>query len=734
MIKKAEKSKKPKLGTVAKKIIINKKILFIIFFTLLYTVFFIFIHNQLLFTPDFGASDSYHFNLSLKYFLAKQIKNNHLPFWTDKLSAGFPVLAEAQIGSLFFPNIVFLKFFDFVYGYNLLLIFSLFSFTIGSFFLFCELKINYLLAFFLSIILTFNGAIAFRWVHLNLVQTFSFYPWLIFFLFKLKDNKKYGILFSILLSQMIFAGHFQTVFIALFSLIVFWLTYLFFQKKPIKKAIRQILFLIFLILSGILFSLPQILSTYNLSKLSNRGLFLDYDTTTSFPLNWINLINFFNPYFFGNPKNGTYPPFSSSWGIFWENTPYVGGIFFALFIFSLILSYKKRLIPKDFYLYFFLSLFFLFIALGKNSFLYFIYNFPPFNFFRTPSKFLLITNFFLIFSFSVIINQLFNKSNLKVKILIVFFLILSISQLLLIVFQYHLFLPAKSVLSSPEIANYIKNNQMILSLGQEDDWNTIFIRSGWDEKKDINGYLFLKNFLYPNSNLLFDKKIFGVNTGGLKIKRVEYINELIKNQIKFNNQEIFISDNLNDFFDVLGIKYIISPKKINSHHFYLKKKLKDHNFSIYLYERKNSDFEIFYIPKYGKKIEYLNDFMEKILAGKVSEENAFVEDYQQDFMQNELPNIKEIKANDTSITIEGDFKSKTLLVFRKNYFPSWEAFLDGKKTKIYKTNLIQMGIFIPQGQHKIKLQFKDQAFILGAILSLIYLPVFLLIINKLKSI
>jgi hypothetical protein len=373
---------------------------------------------------------------------------------------------------------------------------------------------------------------------------------------------------------MIFAGHFQTVFIALFSLIVFWLTYLFFQKKPIKKAIRQILFLIFLILSGILFSLPQILSTYNLSKLSNRGLFLDYDTTTSFPLNWINLINFFNPYFFGNPKNGTYPPFSSSWGIFWENTPYVGGIFFALFIFSLILSYKKRLIPKDFYLYFLLSLFFLFIALGKNSFLYFIYNFPPFNFFRTPSKFLLITNFFLIFSFSVIINQLFNKSNLKVKILIVFFLILSISQLLLIVFQYHLFLPAKSVLSSPEIANYIKNNQMILSLGQEDDWNRIFIRSGWDEKKDINGYLFLKNFLYPNSNLLFDKKIFGVNTGGLKIKRAEYINDLIKNQIKFNYQEIFISDNLKDLFDVLGIKYIISPKKINSHHFYLKKKIK----------------------------------------------------------------------------------------------------------------------------------------------------------------
>jgi len=60
--------------------------------------------------------------------------------------------------------------------------------------------------------------------------------------------------------------------------------------------------------------------------------------------------------------------------------------------------------------------------------------------------------------------------------------------------------------------------------------------------------------------------------------------------------------------------------------------------------------------------------------------------------------------------------------------------LDGKKTKIYKTNLIQMGIFIPQGQHKIKLQFRDQAFILGAILSLIYLPVFLLILNKLKSI
>src|SRR3989338_8046867 len=93
--------------------------------------------SRLFMIPDFGQSDVYHFNLPLKDILHKSLANNRWPLWTENLAAGFPVLAEGQIGTFYLPNLVLFKFLPLVPAYNLNLLLSFFTASSGMYF-FCR--------------------------------------------------------------------------------------------------------------------------------------------------------------------------------------------------------------------------------------------------------------------------------------------------------------------------------------------------------------------------------------------------------------------------------------------------------------------------------------------------------------------------------------------------------------------------------------------------------------------
>ena len=79
--------KKPNDGTIAEKRTSRRSnFICIVLIILAYLAFFFLMRDKLLFTPYFGESDAYHFNLSLKHFLSQNLKNNTLPFWTNQLS------------------------------------------------------------------------------------------------------------------------------------------------------------------------------------------------------------------------------------------------------------------------------------------------------------------------------------------------------------------------------------------------------------------------------------------------------------------------------------------------------------------------------------------------------------------------------------------------------------------------------------------------------------------------
>jgi uncharacterized membrane protein YfhO len=66
------------------------------------------------------------------------------------------------------------------------------------------------------------------------------------------------------------------------------------------------------------------------------------------------------------------------------------------------------------------------------------------------------------------------------------------------------------------------------------------------------------------------------------------------------------------------------------------------------------------------------------------------------------------KYSDNSVYIKTSNKDKGFLVFSDVYYPTWNATIDGKTTKIYQTNHAFRGIFVPKGNHTIV--FHDNLF------------------------
>jgi hypothetical protein len=76
--------------------------------------------------------------------------------------------------------------------------------------------------------------------------------------------------------------------------------------------------------------------------------------------------------------------------------------------------------------------------------------------------------------------------------------------------------------------------------------------------------------------------------------------------------------------------------------------------------------------------------------------------------------------------------SDKILVISETFYPGWKAFLDGKQAKIYRANYAFRAVFIPKGEHQLRLVYDPWSFRLGGWLSLLGIIVcaFLLLIRK----
>ncbi|MBX9687527.1 MAG: hypothetical protein K2X27_12540, partial [Candidatus Obscuribacterales bacterium] len=81
-------------------------------------------------------------------------------------------------------------------------------------------------------------------------------------------------------------------------------------------------------------------------------------------------------------------------------------------------------------------------------------------------------------------------------------------------------------------------------------------------------------------------------------------------------------------------------------------------------------------------------------------------------------------------------QTPALLVLADHFYPGWVAELDGKEVEILKVNMLNQGVLVPPGSHKLKVAFKPRSLYagtIGAALSLMSFLLFYFFLNSLNT-
>lgn len=186
------------------------------------------------------------------------------------------------------------------------------------------------------------------------------------------------------------------------------------------------------------------------------------------------------------------------------------------------------------------------------------------------------------------------------------------------------------------------------------------------------------------------------------------------------------------YFDLANIRYVITEKLIadkpKDFELVLDKELK-------IYENKT------FLPR-----TYIVHIIKKAADFKESAtliQNASFDYWNSAVVESEKPlldvsaladksAVKIINYQPRKITLKTEDKAAGFLILTDSFYYGWQAFIDGKETKIYPANLMFRGIFLPPGFHYVEFNYQPWWFFISGAISLLTIFVVLLIIIKPK--
>ena len=177
----------------------------------------------------------------------------------------------------------------------------------------------------------------------------------------------------------------------------------------------------------------------------------------------------------------------------------------------------------------------------------------------------------------------------------------------------------------------------------------------------------------------------------------------------------------------MGVRYIInsddpalSPKDIHTPTF-LEKIWQDKNFTIY--ENKNV------LPRSFLADSYIVETKKEMILKKLYDPQSNLKNTL--ILEEKIPNFEPKHSAENTVQIlnytpqKVDIKTSSqtdkLLFLSDNFYPGWEAKIDGLKTKIYRADYAFRTVPVPAGNHQVSFKYKPLSFKLGLIISVLTL-------------
>lgn len=677
--------------------------------------------SQVYVTPGYTKSDLLHFNFPVKELLSQSLKNNSLPIWTDLIGTGFPVLAESQVQAFSLINIILFKVFPTVIAFNAGYVVSFLLFSLGMYLVARDQGYSRFTSFLCSFLFTFSGFNIVRIQHYNTLSGICYMPFIFLFTKRFIKNRNTSpwLVLPFLISQFMLSAHMQTIFLtSVFFLIVFSVWRFMYKPPQLSRETKIRMIIIILISLGL--SFIQLLPTFEYFTQSERGNLIKLFTTTKTGLSGYNFIQFIQPYFYGDIRNGTYSLINNDPN-FWESFNYIGILPFILATLSLFYVKKNRRIA----LFWIVMLILIILAFEGNSPLYLFYALPPLSFFHIYVRFLPYIFFLLIlltgFVYQKIVDRLVAKPLFKYLVALTIIAI-SFIDLWRFASSYNPSDNVSEILQTPQTARYLSEHKpgRVYSLGSETLWRPIFTSYGW---KDINRYKYAINMLNPNVNMIYNVPNTDVYAGFFLQKQL-FVNSLIRSDFDMDNQTTTASLSATGItmLRLTGTDYVITPFVLTNPElnrvFDVKSPYKDLG-DIHIYNLPTA-MHRYYIAYRIASVSGMRETAVNLNDPSWGQKyDAIINDGDRRLISNKPPNTNiEVKAyTDTNKIFYYNSDNDGYFLLLTYLYPGWEAKVDGKKTSIVNGNISSIAVFAPKGAHRIEFTFVPKSLYLGAVVS-----------------
>lgn len=708
-----------------------------------------------------------------KEFSVRMFKSFEFPLWNPYNFSGNPHLASLQSGSFYPLNIIFFIF-PYLAAWTIFILLQSILAGIFTFLFARELKLSMKSSFFSALVFAFSSYSVVWMEYGNMDHSIVWMPFAMWL--TLKNLQKPTILKSIAISLAltfaILAGYIQTafyVFVFIFGFIIFNI-FVIGKKEKLKKL--SIFCLIFI--SPILLSAVQLLPTIELFFQSARAPY-SHSSFLNLLIPPFHIITLLVPDFFGNPATRNY------WlsGTYIERVTYVGVIPLIFILYSffkkqnstfwfcvgsailvLFLTFKT---PVSSAIYFFQIPFISTAVPTRIMFLFcfsasLVAGFGLEEFIKNPNKKILFKTILIlggvygllwlftfvapiVLHFPWVVNLQISKRNLLLptgifilgaiillssfyaekykKFTIIFIIILSMMDLFYFFQKITPFSPKETVYPKTEVLTELKTIQ-----GIDRSW-------GYG-----SGYI--------STNLQTYEKIFSVDGyNALNLKRYDELlssskDGKIANYIPRSDSLIAPGYGATDLrknryrqvlLNLLGVKYILNKNELLGknwapdyttfpQHTY---KLVWQKTPWQIYANKEVLPRIFLVSNYVVE-RNKNKIIQMIFAKNfdlrttvILEENIFPKI---NFSSDPKAKIILEKYSPNEIIVKTSARTNMLLLLSDNFYPGWDAYVDGKNEKIYRADYSFRAVVVHAGIHKLRFIYKPRVFIIGLIISL----------------
>ena len=687
-------------------------LVFILVFTL------IFFHRLFFPTSIFSTpGDISYFNYPLKNFLSESLKNHQLPLWTNLIGTGFPILADSPIGAFYLPNLILFYFFPMPIAFNLHYILIFLASTIGTYLLCRYYKLSKPASLYAALAYGFSGFFVARVIHTSFIQLASLLPFLFLIIEKYteKNEKKYLLIFALFICQLIFIGYLQALVYSLFMIFTYILLKSYFNRYTKLRTFKLLAFVSISILIGIILASAQILPTLEMLRLSTRssGLGAEELFRNSGSLKILAL--FLNPFIYGNISKGTLN--SAGLGFYWENIAYSGILTPALAFLALLFVKKNK---KVIFIFGFIALLSLFLAVGRFGPAHVIFDIPPFSYFRIPSRFLFISSFSMAMLSAFAINK-FQKNKIKTgfSLALIIFLVFDIFS------NWYTFNPytrKELYLQTPKSLTFINgtlsDNTRISSL-----WPWLQKSEpvkDWNEEKDKSLVDF--NSLNPNINMVFGVPSSDFYTS-FSTRRLDLIRKLYSSNIKIENEnEATITNQGLNLLKIQSVKYLLTPYRINNDLLQQVKTIQENEYSntMHIYEVTNT-FSRFRIIRNYEVVKNVNDLVNKVQDKDFNFDSTVILEKEPPNIEKQLVNAKinNVSEIGNNIFLNITSTGQGFLNISDTFYPGWEAKVNNKKTEIFAANVNSKAILLNDGENNVEISYKPNSLKIGILISLL---------------